>query len=148
MNAAAGWPLAKLARLILYHKHPISARTHFLQWQDEGICAFEPLPGSARLLEPGHCPSVVIHPKPLLVQAERRMRLPRGSVVRESGFQEHVAAANAVLSVYLARFEMLEPPMSAAAGLGGRFIPLTEARRVAVAELELLRRAYQVIMEG
>ncbi|MCP5420654.1 MAG: hypothetical protein H6970_12340 [Gammaproteobacteria bacterium] len=145
----AGWPLARLARLILYHKHPISARTHFLQFQDGGICAFESLPKSARILERGCCSTVVVvHPKPLLAQAERWIRLPPGSLVREGGFQEHVAAADEILSIYLARIEMMDPPLTAAAWLGCRFVPLTETRQVVAAERELLRRAYQIIMEG
>jgi hypothetical protein len=46
----------------------------------------------------------------------------------------------------LVRCNSIDPPFDAAAGVGAQFIPLTEARGLKPAEMELLQRAYQFIM--
>ena len=46
----------------------------------------------------------------------------------------------------LARFTAIDPPFSAAEQLGGAFIDLTQARGLPPLELDLLRRAYEVIL--
>jgi len=137
-----------LARLIMYHKHPISARTHFLALGDGRVCAFEPLPTLAYVTD-DRCrrSSLLVHPACLLAQAERCLGLAKGSLVLNREFQERVDACSNTLPVYLARFAMMDPPFAAAAGHGCRFILLTETQCLAAVELELLRRAYAVIME-
>ena len=42
---------ANSTRLILFHKHPMSARMNFLRFQNGGVCAFKPLPKLAAIIE-------------------------------------------------------------------------------------------------
>ena len=50
--------------------------------------------------------------------------------------------------VYLARFTTTDPPYHEVEQADCKFAALTEFRGLPPAELELLRRAYQVIMGG
>lgn len=143
----AAWSMSGLARLIMYHKHPISARSLFLCLQDDRICAFQPLPGNGHVLLDKRFPSVlVVHPAWLLIQAERWLGLTPGSLALDSGFREQLIAHGAALTIYLARFESFDPPVNQVELQGCRFITLADAHHLPVAELELLRRAYDVIM--
>jgi hypothetical protein len=50
------------------------------------------------------------------------------------------------MTIYLARFATFEPPFMEAGWQGCWFISLTEARGLPAVELELLRRAYVLVM--
>ena len=110
-------------RLILYHKSPTSARTQFLL-QGEGVCLPGQLPQLAQVLESDRRSAmdgnVISHPSPLLRHAAEWLAVPNEILELDPEFHERV---------------------------GGRFIALTEGRGLAPAELDLLRRAYSVIME-
>ena len=140
------------ARLIMYHKQDASARTRFLSLGHGGVCAFEPLPTRVEVIGKGQAPpslpDVVVHPAPLIARAERWLGIARGSLEPETQFRELLEMPGCTLPVYLARFTSTDPPFAEAARVGGRFIALTEARALAAVELELLRRAYAVIMDG
>lgn len=150
-GTAEGEPFFSSVRLVLYHKQATSARTRFLRFAYESICAFEPLPaspvpgaGGAPGTEP---PSVIAHPSPLLARAEHWLGLPGGSLEAESGFRERVEAPGGPFTVYLARFTTIDPPFEAAARVGGSFVGLIDALDLPRAELTLLHRAYALIME-
>jgi len=66
----------------------------------------------------------------------------------EGEYHEKVDVADGPLTVYLARFKTIDPPEDMAGKVGGRFISLTEAVGLPAVEMELLRRAYEVIMGG
>jgi len=138
-------------RVIMYHKSPTSARTRFLL-QDEGVCLPERLPKLAQLID-AHTPrhsttsKIVGHPSPLLRHMAEWLAIPTDQVELDEEFCEKVDVAGGPLTVYLARFASIDPPFDAAERVGGRFIGLTEGRGLPPAELDLLRRAYSVIME-
>jgi hypothetical protein len=137
-------------RVIMYHKAPTSARTCFLL-QDEGVCLPGRLPKLAQLIDNGTrrgaAEKVVAHPSPLLRHVAEWLAIPQDQVVLDEEFCEKVDVAGGPLTVYLARFDSIDPPFDAAERVGGRFIALTEGRGLPPAELDLLRRAYSVIME-
>jgi hypothetical protein len=138
-------------RLIMYHKYPTSARTTFLM-QDEAICLPGRLPKLAQLMDSNTTrrsatEKVVAHPSPLLRHVAEWLALPQDSLELDSEFCEKVDVPDGPLTVYLARFDSIDPPFDAAERVGGRFIALTEGRGLPPAELDLLRRAYRVIME-
>lgn len=136
--------LPKDLRLILFHKHAISARLRFLRFT-HSIYAFEPLPVSAELTE--NEMTMVYHPSFYLPFAERYLALPRGTLRHEPHFQATVYTLTGNVAVYLARLTTLDPPFAAATAVGGEFITITEARGCSSSELELLRRAYSVILD-
>ena len=138
-------------RVIMYHKYPTSALTQFLM-QDEGVCLPGRLPKLAQLVD-AHTPrlsgtqKVVGHPSPLLRHVAEWLAIPSDQLELDEEFCEKVDVAGGPLTIYLARFASIDPPFDAAERVGGRFIALTEGRGLPPAELDLLRRAYTVIME-
>ncbi len=132
-------------RLILFHKQSTSARTRFLRHGHGGICTLGPLPERARLAEPASG-VVAVHPASWLRGAETSLALPAGSLEAEPGFRCTLRTAEGDTQVLLARFTAIDPPFSAAEQLGGAFIDLTQARGLPPLELDLLRRAYEVIL--
>ena len=130
-------------RLILCHKQKTSARTRFLRFADS-VLAFEPLPGSATLAV-GTGP-VRPHPAAHLQAAEARLGLPGGSLDVVTDFAQDVETPAGRVAVLLAAFTSIDPPFAAAAAIGGRFVAITEARGLPKLELDLLRRAYEVLI--
>jgi hypothetical protein len=134
-------------RLILYHKQSTSARTRFLRLAYGGICAFGPLPESARLVLPGEGPgSLVSHPTPLVRAAERQLGLAAGGLEPEPEFRLRLRSDAGEIEVLLARFTATDPPFAVAQAQGGAFIDLTQARGLPALELGLLRLAYELIL--
>lgn len=130
-------------RLILFHKQKTSARTRFLLFADTAL-AFAPLPTTAALAgQPG---PVRPHPAAHLHAAEQRLSLPAGSLEPVADFSVDVDTAAGTVAVLLAGFTSIDPPFAAAEAIGARFAPITEARRLPALELELLRRAYEVLI--
>ncbi len=139
------------SRTILYHKQSTSARTLFLLL-DGTVCQFGGLPALSEVLEAEDTrlapQTVALHPGSLITQAEQRLTLPSGSLKADGEFQASVDTPQGIVPMFLARFTQMDPPREAVAVHGGRFIAITEARALPRPELELLRRAYAVIMEG
>ena len=139
--------MSPAARLILYHKQATSARTRFLRLEGCGVCGFEPLSPLARRATQASG-GVVPHPASLLRDAEAALALETGTLEIESGFQQMLDIPDGACTVYLARITTIDPPFELAEQAGGRFIAITEARDLAPVQLELLREAYTIIMEG
>ena len=138
-------------RVILYHKTPTSGKTCFLKFDDDAICALGDIPALSEILEPGeqaNIDEVVMHPSVLLKEVAQRLGHPAEQLEVDTEYHERVDVAGDCLSVFLVRFTTLDPPAELAEQLNARFISITEARSLGPAELELLRRAYVVIMEG
>ncbi|MBK1700616.1 hypothetical protein [Thiococcus pfennigii] len=134
-------------RLIMYHKHPTSARTRFLRLPYGGVCGFAALPPQAELdAGPRGSAKVSWHPFAVLHAAEAELGLAHGSLEVESGFRAAVRSADVTIEILLARFTAIDPPLALAEALGGAFIDLTQARALPPLELALLRRAYELIL--
>lgn len=133
-------------RLILAHKQKTSARLRFLRLP-HGICAFGPLPALSVLEEEGEGePAVAYHPSAWLRAAEARLGLATGSLKPEPEFHAIVQTPAGPVTVQLAELDCIDPPFAEAAAIGGSFVAITEARGCAPVELELLRRAYAVLL--
>jgi hypothetical protein len=130
-------------RLILFHKQKTSARTRFLRFADT-VLAFGALPPSARVAET----EGVLRPHPAahLLAAEVRLGLPAASLEAVGEFAVDVDTAEGPVTVLLAGFTSIDPPFAAAESVAARFAPITEARGLPAVELELLRRAYEVLI--
>lgn len=137
-------------RLILYHKHSSSGRTLFLRL-DQTVCQFEGLSAQARVVESQIGGEQVTEAQAsllaeLLTDAEQRLGLANGSLTIDREFSVAVDDSQ-MLQVYLAQFTTVDPPEEQLANHAGKFIALTEARRLPPTELELLRLAYTTIMD-
>jgi len=134
-------------RVILYHKQATSARTRFLRFGNDTVCAFEPLPVPARLLE-GGSGNTVLHPAAALQSVEHQLGLPAGTLRAEGDYRHRVATPGGEVQVILAGIATIDPPFEKAECAGARFIDLTQARGLPQVELELLRHAYELVLGG
>lgn len=136
------------AYLVLYHKHPTSARLRFLRHAHGGICADRVMPVDTRVETAGDAGGAVLHTHPgmLLRAAEAALDLPRGCIEPDGDFRCRVVVEGRPRDVHLAHFSDVDPPLAAAAAAGGEFIELTAARRLPPPELQLLRLAYEHVL--
>ena len=142
--------LLKSSRVILYYNGAISALTLFLQHPDESVCAPSPLPALSSVLEDDEMPLNIAHTPPALVvnAISKAMNLPDQLLQANTDYREQVDTPDGIITVYLAHFNVLDPPHQLMAGKGGKFRTLTELRTRPPAEMELLRRAYTLVMES
>jgi len=137
-------------RLMLYYKGDISALTLFTQQDNGSICFPEPLPALSEILEEGQPePSrVTIHPATLVNAINQVLQLDNELLRAEPGFCEQVDAPGGIITIYMARFMLLDPPHKLMQCRDCRMRTLPELRGRPPAEMELLRRAYVQVMEG
>lgn len=136
------------SRLIMYHKHPASALVRFARMPHGGVSAFAALPVPSQLMDAAPQGMVATHPAQLLNQIESQLGLQTDSLEVDSDFHAWVDVAGGPIEVYLVRFTQIDPPIAQLEKLGGEFINLTQARNLVPAELEMLRMAYECVMEG
>jgi hypothetical protein len=137
-------------RLILFHKHPFSARMHFLYFQHGGVCAFKPLPKLASIVEQNATTDteLVIHPSTISNWGEQQLGLESGILQMETEFCERVEVPKGEITIYLAGFKGYETPDNEMNRYDARFITLMECVGIAPVEMLLLQKAYGVIMGG
>lgn len=131
-------------RLIVYHKHPSSARTLFLNLKGT-VCLFEGLLESSEVTVPP--PEMETAASSLITATEEKLGLASGSLEMQTEFVAEVDSEQKHISTYLARLTSLDAPLAAVAQADGSLISITEARGLPPAELNLLRLAYSFIME-
>lgn len=134
-------------RVILYHKQSTSARTRFLRYAYDSVCAFDAIPMPAQIVEDEGC-KTVIHPAAILRRMERHLDFPADCLKAQGEYHLVVEASCGKLQIILARITTEDPPFEQAAKSKTRFIDLTQARDLPPVELELLRHAYELILGG
>jgi len=137
------------ARLILVHKQRTSAMARFVRFP-HGIVAAQPLPKLAELMgedEQIEEQAVVTHPAVLVKSVADLLGLSGDDIALEGGFRAHVDTPEGTALVYLGSLTSIDPPFEAAERSGARFIAITGARDLPPAELGLLRRVYECVME-
>lgn len=137
-------------RLLLYYKGDISALVLFAQQSNGSVCFPEALPSLSSPLDVDEFQSgkVTIHPAMLLNQLNQQLKLDNDLLRVESGFSERIDSPGGVITVYLARFMLLDPPHQIMQRCDCRMRTLPELRGRPPTEMELLRRAYVKVMEG
>ncbi|MEI7996402.1 MAG: hypothetical protein WCH01_16010 [Methylococcaceae bacterium] len=142
--------LSESSRVILYYNGAISALTLFLQHPDESVCSPSPLPALSSVLEEGKIPLTIalMAPADMAATIRKSMGLPADLLQANMGYREQVDTPNGIITVYLAYFNVLDPPRQLMAEKGCKFKTLTELRNRPPAEMELLRRAYALVMES
>ena len=142
--------LLKNSRVILYYNGAISGLTLFVQHPDESVCTPSPLPVLSSVLEEDDTPLNVGNTPPanIVSAISNAMGLPANLLQANTGYREHVGMPDGIITVYLARFNALDPPRQLMAEKGCKFRTLTELRNRPPAEMELLRRAYALVMES
>lgn len=135
----------------MYHKTPSSGMTKFLRQDGKTICMFDGLPKLSVVLDDNERPAdekLLSHPSPLVKQAADWLGMQLDEFELETEFCEKVDVSEGPVTVYLASIKTIDPPDVNAEKVGGKFVTLMDAVGLPPAEMELLRRAYKVIMEG
>ena len=137
------------SHIILYYKGDISALTLFCQRPDGHIC-FPPLPKLSETLteDAFRSETVALRPTKLIKMVNKQLRLDDDLLEAEPGFNEQVDTPHGVVTVYMARFKLLDPPHQLMAERDCKLQPLTALIGRMPAEIELLRRAYTLVMES
>jgi hypothetical protein len=142
--------LSKSTRAILYYNGAISALTLFLQHPGESVCTPSPLPALSSVLEEDEMPLTIAlrAPADIVTAISNTMGLPANLLQANMGYREQVDTPGGIITVYLGYFNVLDPPHQLMAEKGCKFRTLTELRNRPPAEMELLRRAYALVMES
>lgn len=137
-------------RLLLYYKGDISALTLFAQHNTGSTCFPKPMPVLSSILEPEEFETskITIHPAMLINNINQLLQLDNDLLRAEPGFSEQVDTPNGIITVYMARFMVLDPPHKLMQSRDCRMRTLPELRGRPPAEIELLRRAYVKVMES
>lgn len=141
-------------RLILYYKGDISALTLFAQQANGTVCFPGALPQLSSALEPEQVPErgppqkLARHPAVLVKTIGDLLGLPADLLLTETGFKEYIDTPGGVITVYMARFDRLDPPHALMQSKDCALKPLPALRGRPPAEMELLRRAYVKVMES
>ena len=134
-------------RVILYHKQATSARTRFLRFGNGTVCAFEPLPMPAQLLDASP-DNTVMHPAAALHAVEQQLGFAAGTLKAEAEYHHSIEVPRGRIHILLASIDALDPPFELAEHAGASFIDLTQARGLPQIELALLRHAYELVLGG
>lgn len=136
------------SHLMLYYKGDISALTLFCQQADGSVC-FPPLPKLSLALDEDEVSPqpVSLFPTDLINAVNVQLQLDDDLLVAEPGFYHQVDTPKGVVMVYMARFQLLDPPHRLMAERHCKMQPLTGLIGRPPAEMELLRRAYTLVME-
>ena len=142
--------LIKTSRVILYYNGAISGLTLFVQHPDESVCTPSLLPALSSVLEDDEMPLDVADTAPadIVSAIGKAMGLPANLLQANTGYREQVDSPGGIITVYLAQFKALDPPRQLMTEKGCKFKTLTELRNRPPAEMELLRRAYALVMES
>ncbi|QWF71127.1 hypothetical protein KEF85_01110 [Methylomonas paludis] len=137
-------------RLLLYYKGDISALTLFAQQANGSVCFPKALPALSEALEEDEVESskITMHPAALVNVINRILRLDTDLLRAEPGFSEQIDAPGGIITVYMARFTVLDPPHKLMSKLDCCLKTLPALRGRPPAEMELLRRAYVKVMES
>lgn len=136
-------------RLLLYYKGDISALTLFAQHGNGSVCFPEALPALSEIIdEHSEVSKVSLHPSLLLNAVNQLLQLDNDLLCFESGFNEQIDCPGGTITVYMARFALLDPPHKLMQQRECRMRTLPELRGRPPAEMALLRRAYIKVMEG
>lgn len=137
-------------RLLLFYKGDISALMLFAQQADGSICFPDALPTLSSPLEADEVvkQKVSFHPAALLQHVNQMLNLDNDLLRIEPGFSEAIDTPRGIITVHLARFQLLDPPHQLMQSRGCKMRTLPELRGRPPAEMELLKRAYTGMMEG
>jgi hypothetical protein len=134
-------------RVILCHFDSYSAASVFARY-GSSVLMPTPLPdGASAIAAPAdvaeqHSPDAVM--KALVAQ----YGLNPAELGHSEGFQEWMTSDAGPIRIHLLRFKTFEAPRATIEPHGGVFKPISEMRGMPMIELNLLRRAFDLVMNG
>lgn len=132
-------------RILLCHKHPVSARLRFLVPENPkaGVVVPESLPPLCVVAEPDQQPNVQSHPATALNLLKQRMPNLDPEFEICSEYQLYLETSEGLMPVYLATLNghnLCDTPE------GMRWMELTQSIGMPWLDREILRRAYEVLV--
>ncbi len=134
-------------RVILCHFDSYSTALLFARF-GTSVLAPSPLPEGAGATSEVSAPGAQYEPAAALNALSLRYGLDSAQMSLLDGFQEWISSEEGPIRIHLARFTTFEAPRDAIEPHGGVFKPISEMRGTAMLELNLLRRAFNLIMGG
>ena len=128
-------------RMLVCHKHPVSARLHFLI-PEGGVVLPQALPRLAVIAADDAEPPLQSHPASALRHLQQLLGIDRAFEL-VNDFRLHLEVPGLLLPVYLAAlagYELCPPPP------GTRWIELPQSIGMPWLDRELLRRVYEVLL--
>jgi len=141
----------KNTRVILFHKHPISANLHFLSFPHGGVSAFKKLPTLSAIVDDTDDIDrfgITLHPAVVSAWAEKKLQLTSGSLRTEPEFHETIEVPNGHIQVFLTGIASDQALQETQAKNEVKLLGLLECIGMSPVEMLLLQRAYRVIMGG
>jgi len=137
-------------RLMLYYKGDISALVMYAQQDNGSVCFPTALPPLSSPLEEDETETsnISVHPAALLNSLNQILGLDNDLLKVEPGFCQQIDAPGGIITVHMARFQLLDPPHKLMSAHNCKMKTLPELRGRPPADMELLRRAYIKVMEG
>lgn len=138
-------------RVILFHKHPMSANLHFVYFPYGGVSGFSKLPTLSSIVEENDDTSenyLAMHPALINAWAEQQLDLSAGSLQIEPEFNEVVEIPSGYINVFLAGFTQYPELEKAQSKHDVELLNLLQCIGIAPVEMLLLQKAYRVIMGG
>ncbi|ELS00761.1 hypothetical protein Xen7305DRAFT_00004620 [Xenococcus sp. PCC 7305] len=134
-------------RLIIYHKQAASARILFFALNGS-VCHCNGLPAESKIVD--SCiegDRVIDYPETLIPSLKERWKLSSDILEMEKTFMAIAESGDLAINIYLARFTTVDPPREQLKHLGGKFIPIVDARTFPPVELKLLGLVYSFLMD-
>lgn len=134
-------------RVILCHFDSYSTASLFARY-GTSVLTLAPLPeGASAIAAPTeiterHAPDAVME---ALIA---RYGFAPAELTHADGFQEWMTSAIGPIRIHLVRFTTFDAPRAAIEPHGGVFKPISEMRGTPMIELNLLRRAFDLVMSG
>lgn len=132
-------------RVILCHFDSYSAALLFARYGGS-VLAPTPLPEAARDMAAPDDAGAQHAPAAVLDALAAKYGLDAAQLKMDDGFQAWRSDDIGLIRIHLARFTGLDAPHAALEPLGGAFRPISQMRGMPVAELDLMRQVFNLIM--
>lgn len=134
-------------RVILCHFDAYSAASLFARY-GSSVLMPAPLPDGANAIAAPADAAAHHAPDAVLAAVLARFGLNPADLNISEGFQEWMSGGAGPIRIHLFRFSTFEAPHAALEAHGGIFKPISGMRGTPMAELNLLRRAFDLLMSG
>lgn len=134
-------------RVILCHFDSYSAASLYARY-GASVLVPSPLPEGA---SPVSAPAEITEkhaPEKVAEALAARYGFDPAKLTIAEGFQEWMESPQGPIRIHLAKFTTFEAPRDAIAAMGGLMKPISEMRGTPMIELNLLRRAFDLVMSG
>jgi hypothetical protein len=134
-------------RVILCHFDSYSAALLFVRYGNS-VLAPTPLPEAANAMPAPDDAGEHYAPAAVLDALAAKYGLDAAQLKIDDGFQAWLSDDDGPIRIHLARFTGLDAPHAAIEPLGGSFKPISQMRGMPMAELNLMRQVFNLIMGG